>query len=192
MRRSSIVLTGALLLALAPGVHGQQAAVKIGVFDPQRVSEETEEGKKVQTDLTSLRDRKQAELSAKEKELNELQNQLTTQGLSLSPEKRTLLERDIQKKTLELQQGRESARNEMQFELGAAQGKFQDKLLTVVEQFGRDQGFTLILDRSMAAYATQAIDVTTAIVDRFNAMVKPAAGATPPAPPPPKAKEGGN
>ncbi len=193
MRRSSIVLTGALLLAAVPLTPAQQTPVKIGVFDPQRVSEETVEGKKVQTDLTGLRDRKQAELLAKEKELTEVQNQLTTQGLSLSPEKRTLLERDIQKKTLELQQGRESARNEMQFELGAAQGRFQDRLLAVVEQFGRDQGFTLILDRSMAAYATQAIDVTTAIVDRFNAVVKAPDSASPAqATPPAKAKEGGN
>ena len=191
MRTTSIVLTGALLLAVATAADAQQPPVKIGVFDPQRVSEETDEGKKVQSDLTSLRDKKQAELSAREKELTELQNQITTQGLSLSPEKRTVLERDIQKKTLELQQGRESARNEMQFELGAAQGRFQDKLLTVVEQFGRDQGFTLILDRSMAAYATQAIDVTTAIVDRFNAAVKPSA-PTPPAVPPAKEKEGGH
>jgi outer membrane protein len=184
----------ALLAATISTARAQQPPIKIGVFDPQRVSEETDEGKKVQSDLTALRDKKQSELASKEKELNELQNQITTQGLSLSPEKRTLLERDIQKKTLELQQGRESARNEMQFELGAAQGKFQDKLLAVVEQFGRDQGFTLILDKSMAAYATQAIDVTTAIVDRFNAAVRPAAGAPgtpPPTAPPPKGKESG-
>ena len=132
MRRTSILLMSALLAATISTARAQQATVKIGVFDPQRVSEETDEGKKVQADLTALRDKKQSELAGKEKELNELQNQLTTQGLSLSPEKRTLLERDIQKKTLELQQGRESARNEMQFELGAAQGKFQDKLLKKV------------------------------------------------------------
>jgi outer membrane protein len=189
------LVVGLSLVAGATPLRAQQAeetALKVGVFDPQRVSEETEEGKKVQTDLTSLRDRKQAELLAKEKELTELQNQLTAQGLSLSPEKRTSLEKEIQKKALELQQARESARNEMQFELGAAQDRFRDRLLAVVERFGREEGFTLILDKSLTAYSTSAIDVTTAIVDRFNAVTKQAPAATPPAPAPPPKGGGGS
>ncbi len=169
----------ALLVAGSSRVLAE-TTTKIGVFDPQRVSEETDEGKKVQSDLTALRDRKQAELSQKEKDLTELQNQITAQGLSLSAEKRSNLEKDIQRKALELQQGREAARNEMQFELSAAQNKFQDKLLAVVDRFGRDEGFTLILDKSMAAFSAPSIDVTTAIVDRFNAATR---AQSPPAKP---------
>ncbi len=188
-----IVIPGtivAALLACSPADFAQ-SALKIGVFDPQRVSEETEEGKKVQADLTALRDKKQAEISAREKDLTDLQSQLTEEALSLSTAKRSALEKEIQKKALEIQQAREGARNEMQFELASAQNKFQDKLLAVVEQFGRDEGFTIILDRSMAAYATTGIDVTTAIVDRFNAAVKPQGAPKPDATPPP-AKGGGH
>lgn len=154
------------------GATFAQGTLKVAVFDPQRVSEETEEGKKVQAELTTLRDKKQAELTVKERELTDLQNQMTAQGLSLSPDKKSSLEKEIQRRALDLQQAREAARNEIQFELASAQNKFQDKLLAVVEEFGREEGFTLILDRSMAAYAAASIDVTAPIVRRFNAAIK--------------------
>ena len=121
------VIAAVLGVFVVTGAFAQATDVRIAVFDPQRVSEESEEGKKVQAELTSFRDRKQTELMNKEKELQELQAQLTAQGLSLSSERRTAMEKDIQRKLLELQQARESARNEMQFEVSAAQSRFQEK-----------------------------------------------------------------
>lgn len=190
--RKTVVAAAFALLVAGPAQAQAQPAIRIAVFDPQRVSEESDEGKKVQTELTGLRDRKQAELAAKEKELQDMQNQLTAQGLSLSADRRNALEKDVQRKLLELQQAREGARSEMQFELSAAQNKFQEKLLAIVEQYGREEGFTLVLDRSVAAYAAPGIDVTTAVVDRLNAWTRQQAApatppaATPPAPTPPK------
>ena len=66
---------------------------------------------------------------------------------------------------------------EFQIEVSDAQNKFQEQLIRVINQFGRDEGFTLILERNTAgvAFAAEAIDVTTAIVDKFNEMVKPPA-----------------
>jgi Skp family chaperone for outer membrane proteins len=93
---------------------------------------------------------------------------------------------------LELQQAQEAARNEFQIEVSEAQNKFQEQLIRVINQFGRDEGFTLVIERSTGgvAFASESIDVTTAIVDKFNELVKgpadaaPAAGAKPPAAPP--------
>ena len=184
----ALSVAGAATVAQEPS-----APVKIGVFDAARLSEETTEGKAVQARLTSFRDKKQAELSALEKAIADLQGQLTTQGLSLSADKRAALEKEMQRKALELSQGREGASREMQMELQEAQGKFQEQLLAVVDQFGRDEGFVVIFEKGLVAFASQSIDVTTSLVDRFNHMV-PAKGepavapatAPPAAPLPPK------
>lgn len=144
---------------------------KLGVFDPQRISEETDEGKRVQALLNEFRTSKQNELSAMEQEIANLQNQLSTQGLSLSADKKTNLEMEIQRKILELNAVRESASRELQLEISSAQARFQEQLLGVVEQFGRDEGFTLIIDSNLTAWAAPGVDVTTALVDRFNTMV---------------------
>ncbi len=184
----------------AAGVVWAQAAgpTRIGVFDAQRVSEETAEGKRVQARLTAFSEKKRAEIAAKEKETQDLQDKLNAQALSLSPEKRTGMEKDLQKKMLELNQAKEGAQREMQLEVSDAENSFREKLLAAVESFGREEGFAIVLERGAAIYVHPSSDVTTAIVDRFNKMfpvtaeapaakegAKPAAGAAaPPAAPP--------
>jgi outer membrane protein len=167
------VLLVAVTVAVALGVATPAAAQqKIGIFDAARVSEETDEGRQVQARLEAFRNAKQAEIGAKEQELAELQNTLNTQALSLSPERRADLDKQIQRKALDLNQTREAASSEMQIEIGEAQALFQEQLLAVIRNFGRDEEFTLILESTLVAYAAESADVTTAIVDRFNTMFK--------------------
>ena len=185
-----------LLAAASAAVWAQSPpALKVGVFDANRVSEETDEGKRIAAKLSAFGDKKKAELMTKEKEIADLRTQLDSQNLSLSPEKQQQIQKDVQKKGLELQQAQEAARNEFQIEVSEAQNKFQEQLIRVISQFGRDEGFTLVLERSTGgvAFASESIDVTTAIVDKFNQMVKaPAeapAAAKPPAASPAPAKK---
>ena len=187
---TTLVLT---LLAATGLASAQTAGLKIGVFDANRVSEESDEGKRVAAKLSALGEKKKGELAAKEKEIADIRQQLDSQTLSLSPDKQSQLQKDIQKKGLELQQAQESARNEFQIEVSEAQNKFQEQLLRVINQFGRDEGFTLVLERATGgvAFAAESIDVTTAIVDKFNQLVKPpadAAAAPPAAKPTPAPK----
>ena len=177
---TTLILTFAVATGLA---HAQGTGMKIGVFDANRVSEESDEGKRIASRLTAFGERKKGEITAKEKEISEMRQQLESQTLSLSPEKQTQIQKDIQKKGLELQQAQESARNEFQIEVSEAQNKFQEQLLRVINQFGRDEGFTLVLERQTGgvAFAAESIDVTTAIVDKFNQMVKPPAETPKPA-----------
>jgi outer membrane protein len=195
MKRILVILAMVLVAATAAAWAQSAPALKVGVFDANRVSEETDEGKRIAAKLSAFGEKKKAELVAKEKEIAELRAQLDSQNLSLSPEKQQQMQKDVQKKGLELQQGQEAARNEFQIEVSEAQNKFQEQLIRVISQFGRDEGFTLVLERSTGgvAFASESIDVTTAIVDKFNEMVKaPAdapAAAKPPAAPAPPAKK---
>lgn len=192
------IFTVLAILAAATGAAWAQTppAMKVGIFDANRVSEETDEGKRIAAKLSKFGEQKKAELAAKEKEIGDLRAQLESQTLSLSPEKTQQIQKDVQKKGLELQQAQEAARNEFQIEVSEAQNKFQEQLIRVINTFGREEGFTLVIERSSGgiAFASESIDVTTAIVDKFNEMVKgpadaPAAAAKPPAPVPPPAKK---
>jgi outer membrane protein len=195
MKHALTVLAAFLVAATATAWAQTTPALKVGVFDANRVSEETDEGKRIAAKLSAFGDKKKAELAAKDKEIVDLRAQLDSQNLSLSPEKMQQMQKDVQKKGLELQQAQEAARNEFQIEVSEAQNKFQEQLIRVISQFGRDEGFTLVLERSTGgvAFASESIDVTTAIVDKFNEMVKaPAdspAAAKPTASPAPPAKK---
>jgi len=155
----------ALVLFLSAPVLSQ---VKIGVFDSQRVSEETEEGKKYQSELEKSRKAKYAGLEAKEKEIKELQDQIAAQKQSLSADKIASLEKDIQKKVVELQRLRDDASREFQNELMEAQKKFQDELVNAVEDLGREQGYTLVFERIQCIYSSAAVDITNQVVEKLN------------------------
>jgi len=190
-RMLSVVAT--LLVASGAAVWAQTpASLKIGVFDANRVSEETDEGKRIAGKLSAFGEKKKSELAAKDKEISDLRAQLESQNLSLSPERQQQMQKDIQRKGLELQQGQESARNEFQIEVSEAQNRFQEQLIRVINQFGRDEGFTMIIERATGgvAFASESVDVTTAIVDKFNEMVKgaPEPAAAAPKPPAPAKK----
>ncbi len=166
----SILSISVLSLLAASFAPAQAQAVKIGVFDPQRISENTQMGKKVQDELSAFRDRKQGEIDAKEQSIASLQQELSEKALSLSADKRTQMEKDIQLQLLDLQSAREGATRELQLEIAAAQQTFEEKLFRAVEAFGRDEGFELLLQRDLVAWSSAAVDVTTAIADRFNTM----------------------
>jgi outer membrane protein len=157
----------ALLMTMFSAANAQ-GTVKIGVFDPQRVSEETIEGKRIQASLEALRDQRQSEISADEKSIAEAQQQLTQQALSLSPEKVAQLEIDIQKRMLELNSRKDTATRAFQLEIAGEEAKFNEKLRGVLVRFAQAESFQIILEVGAVAYAAPTVDVTTAIIDAFN------------------------
>ncbi len=179
VRTTVAALALALLAGLAVPVRAQ--AIKIGVFDPSRVSEEVADAQLLQASLIQMRETKQTAIAAKEQSLNDLRQKLQQQLLSLSPDKRTTMEVDIQRKIIEVNSMKEVANQELQLEFAAAEARFNDKLRGVVEQYGRDQGFALILDLTTIAWASTAIDVTVPIIDQYNRQfpTSPAADAAP-------------
>jgi Skp family chaperone for outer membrane proteins len=166
-KRTFVGLALVVALVAAGAAHAQGS--KVAVFDPQRVSEETAEGKQIKARLEAFQAQKQGELDALQDEVRAMRKQLGEQALSLSADRKAQLEKDIQRKLVELQGAEEAASREFQLEISEAQQRFQLQLLQVVDAFGRDEGFDLILDLGTVAYASPATDVTTAIVDRFDA-----------------------
>jgi len=170
----AIVATAVLVVGTSAA--SAQAAFKVGVFDSQRLSEETTEGKRVQTQLKEVRAQREKEIEDEAKRLQGLQQQLEQRGLSLSEERRTTLEIDIRRGALELEGRKDIASRGFQLEIAAAEARFNEKLRAAIGEFAKQEQFTLILEGSAVAWASASIDVTTALIDTFNRMF--------PAPPP--------
>ena len=180
MRTTFRTTVAVLALALWAGlaVPARAQAIKIGVFDPARVSEEVADAQQLQASLVQMREIKQTAIAAKEQSLNDLRQRLQQQLLSQSPDKRTTMEVDIQRKVIEVNSMKEVANQELQLEFAAAEARFNDKLRQVVDQFAREKGFDMILDINAVAWSSVAIDVTTPIVDKYNQLFPaPAAAA---------------
>lgn len=186
--RAIIVLAVATVLA---GGSILAADVKIGVFDFQRVSQETARGQELRANLEKFGDKKKSEITTKENELKSMEDKYKAEAFSLTAEKRAQMEKDIQKKQLDLQSFRDSAQKEMQIEVNEAQGKFNDQLLTIINSLGKERGYTLVFAKEQVAFASDAADMTGELIERFNqetakgaapAAAPAGAAAKPPAP----------
>jgi Skp family chaperone for outer membrane proteins len=157
-------------MAIGAGTVAAQAqAIKIGVFDPARVSQETAEGSRIQARLNALQQAKRGELDALQEEIRVLEEQFINTAPSLAVEKRKELGLKIQRKRIELEGMQKSATQELQLEVEQAQGEWQARVLDEVQKLGRDEGFTLILQFDLVAYHADAIDVTDKLIARIDA-----------------------
>jgi Skp family chaperone for outer membrane proteins len=168
IRRIVPLLLAAVCALAATQVSAQQA--KLVVFDPQRCSEETAIGKRVQAELTALMGRKQAEIESQEREIADVRRQLSEQELSLSADRRSTMERDIQSRLLQLQSAREVANRELQMEVTAAQGSFEEKLLQAVRALGKEQSYSMIVSKDYTAWVDETLDVTDQLIAKFDQM----------------------
>jgi Skp family chaperone for outer membrane proteins len=173
------IITTACLAACMGGAALAQEGPHIGVFDSQTVWQQTEEGKKIQSQLQSFRDGKIAEINTREAELTKLKDRLREQEVSLSDEKRTQMLKDIDQKSIDLKRLNDDATREMKAQLGDSQEQFQKELVEVVTAVGKDKKYLLILERAIVVYNDAVVDVTGEIIAKFNQMYKGSAQASP-------------
>ena len=184
-----------LLLAVAGApLHAQQAEMpRIGVFDPETVWKLTEVGKKYNQDLNDARDRLQGEIDKKQTEIDAIRDKLRQQQASLSEDKASQMQKDIQNRTIELNRMTDDATREMKSQLSDVQNKFQQMLVDTLEVYGKEKNYTLILNKGVVDYNSPQIDITQDLIQKFNDMHKaasaPAAGKPQPKKSPEKPKE---
>ena len=174
------ILASMFLAACVGGrILAQQEAARIGVFDSQAVWQQTEEGKKFQSQLASFRDSKIAEVNTKEAELTKLKDKLRDQEVSLSDDKRNQMMKDIDQKSIDLKRLNDDATRELKAQLGDSQDQFQKELVDVVTALGKEKKYLLILERSIVVYNDAVVDVTGEVIAKFNQMYKGSPQATP-------------
>jgi outer membrane protein len=178
---------------------------KVGIINIEMAIVGSNEG---QRDFVALQKRfepKQNELQALGKEVDDLKKQLNTQGDKLNDEARANLVKNIEQKQKNLQRSLEDAQNDFQTQQKELANQIGRKILVVLDQYAKNNGFAVILDvsnpQSGVLWAGASTDVTKEIVDAYNAQSgvpppptapAPAAGTTGaagrrPATPPPTA-----
>lgn len=148
-------------------------AVKIGVLNVFRVIAECAEGKQANEDFQRKFEVKKEELAKKQKEVQDLQQQLQSQAKTLNDESRTALSKSIDVKTTDLKRAQEDGDKEFTNLRNQIFNRIGNRLAPVVQQYAKEYGYTLILDSSNQAsqivYGDPAIEITDDIVKRLDA-----------------------
>jgi Skp family chaperone for outer membrane proteins len=178
---AAAVLAAACGAALAQGPPAGPGEIRLAVVDMDRVMVESEMGKAEQANLDKLKGERAGLVNAKQKELEAMEEQIRNASLSWSDEKREDQARQYELRRIELRRLNEDATRDVQAEFNRALAKLQKAALEVTSALGRERGFTMIFEKNTAPvlFATDAIDVTSEVIQRLNAKSRPSAGAAP-------------
>lgn len=162
------LLLGLGLLLSAAAVQAQE--MKIAIVDVDQAINATDQGKKARE-----------ELQGKQKQAESQLKPLLDKGKALAgeiQEKRFVLSEDaLRQKQLDLAEIQSDLRAkgaelEGQFKVDYERivGPLRTKLLTIITEVGKEQGYTLVLERATPGliYAKEALDITDIVVQRFN------------------------
>jgi outer membrane protein len=184
---AACLLGAGAIWAQSPPAAGSAAGGKVGVISIRQAIVTTAEGKLASAELQSQFASRQNEIENLNKQINDLQQRLTSGGGKLSQEEEARLRQQGQR----LAQRLERMNTEYQEDVNAAQGDVIDrigrKMVDVLDRYSRENGFILVLDSSAQntpiLYNSTQIDVTQDIVRLYDQAYPVKAGATTPAKP---------
>src|SRR5580704_1921398 len=182
MKNRLIALSVFLAIMAIPLAAPAQS--KVGVINMNAAIASTGEGKKVIADLQKKYQPRQQELQRLQQEIQAIQDQLTKQSATLSEEEQGRLSRDAEEKQKQLKRSAEDAQNDFNHDRDESISRIGQKMVQVIKDYSAQNGFTLIIDGAQVPiyYAAPELDITQAIVKRYD-TANPVADASVPAKP---------
>jgi len=162
------VLLAAIVLLLGTGA--QDEGVKVGIVDIEQALNATDEGKAAREELSRKQREADSQVQPMVDQYKELQEEMKGKRYVLSDEALFAKQADL----LELQNKIDNKIKELQGQLKIDQGRLEAPLVTklrgIVEAIGKDEGFTMILNRGTPGllYTREALDITDKVIERFN------------------------
>src|SRR5438128_5279021 len=173
-------------------VHGQ--TWRVAVVDFEKAIVESVEGKKSSDKFNSTLQAKQAEGEKRQKELEDAQRKLQTQERTLSDTAKANLQKDIERRTTELQRYNEDAQKELQSLRDELLRPIAERASAILNAMAVEQGYTLIVDvsnpQNNVVWFNPKNDMTAELTRRIDAEMaksseaKPAGSAAPATPRP--------
>lgn len=167
-RRVAILGMG-LALVMAWGDLGWAAqAIKIGVVDVQQVLNQSQRGQVVKQKLEQERGGRQKDLDVRQQELMKLQAEYEKQAPVLSEQAKRERKEALERRFREARRVAEDANRDFEKRVRETEMETTREIFTVIQEYGKDQGFSVILERSSLIFSATTVDVTTEIIKRYD------------------------
>ena len=146
----------------------------------QRIANESSEGKTATTRIQALQQKKAAELTDKQKQLQTAQQKLEKEASVLSSTAAGELQKQVERLQVEIQRFTQDAQQEVQELQQQLQQEFQVRLEPVLQEIGKEKGLHFIFNGPDAGlvWADAALDISSDVIKKLDAA-KPA-GSKPP------------
>jgi len=173
---SAFAIASASFATIGAGVP---AGAKIAFINPQRIFQESADGKAALTRVNALTQKKQTENTAKQKALQDNQQKLQSGGSVMSDQARDQLQKEIERQQLDLQRFQQDAQAEIQELQTEVQNEFARKVQPLIDQIAKEKGLQLVFNVNDAGFAwvEPGLDLTGELIKKLDA--KPATSPKP-------------
>ena len=194
MKRKLQAVLFTLALIGSSAAFGQAAvagttAGKVGVIDIQTAILATNEGQKEFGALQTKFEPKKSDLESKQKSIVALQKQLDTQGTVISDDARSKLTREVADQSKNYKRELDDANSDFEQQKNDILRTLGNKVYATLDKYAKQNGYSVILDvsnpQTPVLWASQATNITKAVVDAYNVTSGVAAPPSVPSAPKP-------
>lgn len=172
MSRLSLPVLSALfvLLAFAAARPAAAQGLKLGVFDKQRIVDESKLGLGAKTRFEGLQASREAEVAEKQKAFERMQADYSQKASILTEDKRLEMQRELARARDEWQSAAQNADRDLQRAYETALIDIVSKIDPVIGEFGRTNGYDFLFDVNQVSFAREAHDVTPQLIAKIDAL----------------------
>ena len=146
-------------------------AGKLAVVDLQKAGGMSIAGKAAQEKIAAKVESYQTKIDEKQAELQKMEDDLKRQSFALSAEARAEKERSFQQKVKDFQRFAKDAQEELEQEEASHTRKILEEMREVVSSIGKDGQYDLIVEKALALYVNDAIDITDEVIKDYDKSV---------------------
>lgn len=170
MRRGSVFVAAVLALALlVPPAFGE---VKIGVLNTARALKESAMGKKAQDQFRSEGEKMIEPINRLREQVDKLKDDLKKKSTVLSDDQKRSMADDIDRKDRDSKRKLEDMQVELRKKEAETMRGLQEELAGVVDEIGKREHYTLILENVVTVYYADAVDITDEVIKMLDARKK--------------------
>jgi outer membrane protein len=168
MKQLCVFGASAIVIVLA-AAHVRSAGPTVVTVSLQRVATQSNVCKRASQQLETMRQERNRDLQAKQKELEEVIRQVAKAD-ALSAAERERVVQDEARRRAELQQLTQQAQAELQSTQLRLQGELRGQLTPILADIAKRAGVDVVLNSDTIAWAAPGTDTTNEVVQRLNSL----------------------
>ena len=169
-RATRTLLLAALVVVAAWATGAQDQGIKIGVVDIDQALNSTDEGKAAREELARKKREADQELQPMIERFGTMREEIDGKKYVLSDQALFTKQADLLELKNKIDNKIKELEGQLQIDKGRLEAPLRSKLVEIIQDIGKDQGFTLILRRDAPGvmYTREALDITEEVISRFN------------------------
>ncbi len=152
------------------GLGASKDNLKVGIVDLDQAVSSTTEGKAAREELERKKREAESSLQPLIERFQEMAKEFDSKQFVLSDDAKFQKRLDLEELKNEIQNKQKQLQGQLEVDRERLVGPLRTKLVGIVEDVGRKEGFSLILMRNSPGlmYSKEALDITDLVIAKFN------------------------